>query len=72
MATTMCVKMPEYYDLDQYNNPANAEAYYCSLGPEVLPGWRLALHSCPAMPTFYMALCCGCCIMHQACPRLPA
>ena len=35
MARTLCAENPDYFDVDQYDNPNNPEAYYLSLGPEI-------------------------------------
>ena len=35
MAVTLCKEHADYFDVDQYDNPNNPEAYYRSLGPEV-------------------------------------
>ena len=35
MAVTLCKQNEGYFDVDQYDNPNNPEAYYRSLGPEV-------------------------------------
>lgn len=35
MAVNMCKENPNYYDIDQYDNPMNPLAYYNSLGPEI-------------------------------------
>lgn len=35
MAVTLCKQHADYFDVDQYDNPNNPEAYYRSLGPEV-------------------------------------
>ncbi|KAL4455400.1 hypothetical protein ABPG74_012552 [Tetrahymena malaccensis] len=35
MAINMCKANPDYYDIDQYDNPLNPLAYYNSLGPEI-------------------------------------
>eukprot|EP00039_Didymoeca_costata_P027290 m.18096 g.18096 ORF g.18096 m.18096 type:complete len:885 (-) comp6199_c0_seq1:21-2675(-) len=32
---TMCAKNPNYYSVNQYNNPYNADAYEKTLGPEI-------------------------------------
>lgn len=37
MAVTLCKQHADYFDVDQYDNPNNPEAYYRSLGPEVRP-----------------------------------
>lgn len=37
MAVTLCKENADYFDVDQYDNPNNPEAYYRSLGPEVGP-----------------------------------
>lgn len=31
----LCAANPEYFGLDQYDNPSNPAAYYASLGPEI-------------------------------------
>eukprot|EP00211_Chloroparvula_japonica_P002181 CAMPEP_0119133190 /NCGR_PEP_ID=MMETSP1310-20130426/13216_1 /TAXON_ID=464262 /ORGANISM="Genus nov. species nov., Strain RCC2339" /LENGTH=470 /DNA_ID=CAMNT_0007123875 /DNA_START=45 /DNA_END=1457 /DNA_ORIENTATION=- len=36
-AITLCEENPGFYDLDQYGNQLNPEAYYHTLGPEI---WR--------------------------------
>lgn len=43
MAVTLCKEHADYFDVDQYDNPNNPEAYYRSLGPEVCP-------ICPFLP----------------------
>ena len=35
MAVTLCKDNAGYFDVDQYDNPNNPEAYYRTLGPEV-------------------------------------
>lgn len=35
MAVTLCKENPDYFDVDQYDNPRNPEAYYLTLGPEI-------------------------------------
>lgn len=35
MAVTLCKENADYFDVDQYDNPNNPEAYYRTLGPEV-------------------------------------
>ena len=35
LAVTLCKKNADYFDVDQYDNPHNPEAYYRTLGPEV-------------------------------------
>ncbi|KAL3149143.1 hypothetical protein ABBQ32_001978 [Trebouxia sp. C0010 RCD-2024] len=35
LAVTLCKQHADYFDVDQYDNPNNPEAYYRSLGPEV-------------------------------------
>lgn len=35
MAVTLCKENSDYFDVDQYDNPNNPEAYYRTLGPEV-------------------------------------
>ncbi len=35
MAVTLCKENADYFDVDQYGNPNNPEAYYRTLGPEV-------------------------------------
>lgn len=35
LAKTLCSENPDYFDVDQYDNPRNPEAYYLSLGPEI-------------------------------------
>ncbi|EGR27120.1 hypothetical protein IMG5_201450 [Ichthyophthirius multifiliis] len=34
-AISMCKENPDFYDIDQYDNPLNPQAYYKSLGPEL-------------------------------------
>ena len=49
LAVTLCKQHADYFDVDQYDNPNNPEAYYRSLGPEV----RL----CTACLLLFSALC---------------
>lgn len=35
MAVTLCKENADYFDVDQYDNPNNPEAYYRTLGPEI-------------------------------------
>lgn len=35
LAVTLCKENADYFDVDQYDNPNNPEAYYRTLGPEV-------------------------------------
>jgi len=35
MAAEMCKDNPDFYDINQYDNPLNPLAYYSSLGPEI-------------------------------------
>lgn len=35
MAAEMCKENPNFYDINQYDNPLNPQAYYNSLGPEI-------------------------------------
>lgn len=46
LAVTLCKQHADYFDVDQYDNPNNPEAYYRSLGPEVClcTSCSLALH----------------------------
>ena len=51
MAVTLCKENADYFDVDQYDNPNNPEAYYRTLGPEVClmiaawPDLHVRLHS---------------------------
>lgn len=43
MAVTLCKDNAGYFDVDQYDNPNNPEAYYRTLGPEVRGSVELEL-----------------------------
>ena len=57
MAVTLCKENADYFDVDQYDNPNNPEAYYRTLGPEV-GGPCNTLSGC----THWSALCCCSCV----------
>ena len=66
MAVTLCKENADYFDVDQYDNPNNPEAYYRTLGPEVggpatlCPVADTGLPSDAAVGVSSSALCCVC------------
>ena len=62
MAVTLCKENADYFDVDQYDNPNNPEAYYRTLGPEVGRPATICVVAYTGLPSAAAAVSC-----HQSC-----